>query len=135
MSLIKLALDKEAAGIWQAIKSVGKAVKGTVKGAGGRVKQKVKGAKSGFKHGDIADFAEEQLEKNKSKGKRIQDLRKKLEQHKAEASKAGLAGQKAEAEYHHKKLKKFKFGAGAVAGLTGLTGFAIGKKKRKEVAQ
>lgn len=118
MSLIKVALDKEAAGIFNAIKGVGKAISKTIKSNVSHAKDKVEGAMSGFKHSDIASFAKSVSDQNVGKGKRILKLREQI----AQNSKAALSGQKAQAEYYNKKVRNLKYGVGA----TGLIGLNVG---------
>ena len=115
MSLIKVALDKEAAGIFAAVKGVGKAISKTVKNNVSHAKDKANGAALGFKYSDVAAFAESLKDQNKSKGKRILKLREQI----AQNSKDALSGQKAQAEYYNKKVRNLKYGTGA-AGLIGL---------------
>lgn len=129
MSLIKLAcLDKEAAGIWQAIKSVGKAITGTASSIKGNAKQKIEGAASGFKHGDIGKYSKSQSKQIKNKSQRIAKL---LEEQK-EMSASALEGQRQQAGYYNKKIHNLKIGGGIGIGLAGGLGYGSGKLTDKE---
>jgi hypothetical protein len=132
MSIIKVALDKEAAGILKAIKNVGKAISSTYKSNINAAKQKIKGAKSGFKHGNIADFALEQSSKNKKKGEIIRDLKDKLSNITKQHSSEALAGQKQQAEFYNKKIKHLKYGLGLSA-TTGALGLAANFKLKHDL--
>ena len=80
----KHAMIKESGLVLDAIKNVGKAIKQSVSSGAGRLKQKVRGLKTGFKHGDIADYALAQNKQVKKKGETILNLKTRL---KADAKK------------------------------------------------
>ena len=124
MSLIKLALDKNAGAIFNAVKGVGKAIAQTARNTKGKVINKVKGAAIGFEHGEMGAFATAQANK-------AAKAKTKLET--ATGLITGLR-QKAEetGKLLHKKMNHLKIGAGAGIGLAGGLGYGIGKSEKKK---